>query len=339
VTSRERVYASLDGELKGRVPRQLWVLPWASTNHAAALERIRRDFPDDIASPGVPLPKAPSTVGDAYRLGEFVDEWGCIFENIQPGVIGEVKRPRIASWDDVEGLRTPDELLTLDVDAIDAACEASDRFIMMGGCARPFERLQFLRTTELLYLDLGELAAGVPNPGLRKLMTKVHEFHCNELEAWSKTKVDALMFMDDWGSQQSLLIRPDTWRELFRPMYRDYIEIAHRAGKRIFMHSDGYIADIIPDLIELGLDAVNSQLFCMGLDRLERFRGEICFWGEIDRQHLLPKATTAEIAEAVEEVHDHLFADGGVIAQCEFGPGAKPENVYEVFAAWDRLAK
>ena len=122
-------------------------------------------------------------------------------------------------------------------------------------------------------------------------------------------------------------------------MYKDFIDIAHKHGKRIFMHSDGYIVDILPDLIDLGLDAVNSQIFCMGLDRLEQFRGKITFWGEIDRQNLLPYASTEEIRKAVRGVYEKLWDGGHCIAQLEFGPGAKPENVRAAFDEWMKLTR
>ena len=101
------------------------------------------------------------------------------------------------------------------------------------------------------------------------------------------------------------------------------------------MHSDGCILDIIPDLIELGLDAVNSQIFCMGLDKLEQFRGKITFWGEIDRQHILPEGSVEDVKNAVKQVKSSLYDNGGVIAQCEFGPGSRPENVEAVFQQWN----
>ena len=121
------------------------------------------------------------------------------------------------------------------------------------------------------------------------------------------------------------------------PMYRDYIQIAHSHGKKIFMHSDGHILRILPKLIDLGLDAVNSQLFCMGIDNLAPYRGKITFWGEIDRQHLLPYGTQDDIDRAVEQVYNGLWQDGGCIAQCEFGPGANPDNVYRVFEKWEQI--
>ena len=144
--------------------------------------------------------------------------------------------------------------------------------------------------------------------------------------------------MDDWGTQRAMITSPEIFRKIFKPMYRDYAEIARKYGKHVFMHSDGYIIDIIPDLIEVGVNALNSQVFCMGVKELgERFCGKITFWGEIDRQHFLPQGSRQEIEQAVHEMWTHLYADGGVIAQCEFGLEAKPENVLAVFETWNSL--
>jgi hypothetical protein len=268
--------------------------------------------------------------GDQHGAGTYVDEWGAEFENIQPGVIGQVRRPAIERWDDPSGARLPTERLSVDRDAVDRFCRATDLFVMAPCVARPFERLQFLRTSEDLYVDLLERPAGFLD-----YLRRIHAFYVEEMELWASTGVDGLFFMDDWGGQRSLLVSPPLWRELFKPLYRDYVEIAHRAGKRAFMHSDGYILPILQDLVDLGLDALNSQIFCMGTDALSAFRGRITFWGEIDRQHLLAAAPVAEVEAAVLDVADRLASRGGVIAQCEFGAGARPENVEAVFRAWD----
>jgi hypothetical protein len=104
------------------------------------------------------------------------------------------------------------------------------------------------------------------------------------------------------------------------------------------MHSDGNISAIYPHLVELGLDAINSQVFCIGLEKLAPFRGRITFWGEPDRQHLLPHGTRTEVGAAVRQMHEMLWADGGgCIAQCELSVGANPENVRQVFETWNRL--
>jgi len=155
-----------------------------------------------------------------------------------------------------------------------------------------------------------------------------------ELTLWARTDVDALSFMDDWGSQRSLLVAPELFRELFKPLYAEYVAIAHAHGKPAFMHSDGHITEIIPDLVEIGLDALNSQVFCMGVEELgRRFAGEIAFWGEMDRQQLLPGATPGEIAHAARRMKAAFHREGGFIAQCEFGPGARPGNIHAYFQA------
>jgi hypothetical protein len=330
---REVVKRTLDFRAPERVPHQLWLLPWAESHYPDAVAELHRRFPDDIVSAPSFYRQPPSVSGAPYAAGIYVDEWGSTFTNIQAGVIGEVKTPLIQQWGDLEHLRPPVECLSVDVDAVNGFCRATDRFVLSGCCARPFERLQFLRGSENLYMDLGG-----DLPELKELLCRVHEFYVQEMELWAGTEVDGLMFMDDWGSQRSLLISPRQWRQLFKPLYREYIDIAHSHGKYAFFHSDGYITDIIPDLIELGLDAVNSQVFCMGVEELgRRFAGQITFWGEVDRQHIVPNGTRADVIAAVTRAKEAFWRAGGAIAQCEFSAGGNPDNVLTVYETWDRL--
>lgn len=331
---RELVYKTLEFKNPERVPRQLWALPWAEMHYKSELEKITNDFPTEFSGTDGFLSEHPKTYGDPYDIGEYTDEWGCKFINKQKGIIGEVKEPLIKGeeWEDRDKLRIPREYLTINKDKINEFCKNEDRFVFSGACPRPFEQLQFIRGTEQLYIDLM-----LRPEGMFEVIEKMHEYYCELLTLWAQTDVDALNFMDDWGSQVSLLINPKIWVEIFKPMYKDYIDIAHKHGKKIFMHSDGNILEILPHLIELGLDAVNCQLFCMGLDKLEQFKGKITFWGEIDRQHLLPNGSLEDIENAVKSVKEKLWDNGGCIAQCEFGPGAKPENVYKVFETWDKI--
>ena len=333
MTSRELVFQTLNRENPRRVPRELWTLPGAIARYPVECAALDRDFPADFAMiDGHAREQAP-TKGDWHVIGEYVDAWGCTFLNIQQGVHGEVKEALVKDWAaDAAQIHVPREWLTIDRDAINRDCAATSLFAFAGACPRPFEQLQFIRSTEELYMDLLD-----PVPAMREFLRTMHEFYCAQLTAWAKTDVDALRIMDDWGSQRALLIAPALWREWFKPLYRDYVQIAHSHGKKIFMHSDGYILDIYPELIEIGVDAVNSQLFCMGLDRLAPFAGKITFWGEIDRQYLLSAGTPAEVDQAVRDVHRHLWRNGGCIAQCEFGPGARPANVRQVFQTWNEL--
>jgi hypothetical protein len=142
--------------------------------------------------------------------------------------------------------------------------------------------------------------------------------------------------MDDWGSQTSLLISPAMWREIFKPLYAEYCRILHKAGKFVFFHSDGNIEAIYPDMIEIGIDAVNSQLFCMNIEELgARYKGKMTFWGEVDRQHLLPFGTPEQVKNAVRRVRSALDdGNGGVIAQCEWGLKDPEANIEAVFEGW-----
>ncbi len=336
MTSRELVHATLEfRNTDGRVPRDLWTLPWAQQNFPVELEKIITDFPSDFGGPVVTLSEvSPVESGDPYAIGQYTDPWGCQFTNIHGGIIGEVKNPIVTDddWEDADKVHIPEEWLSFDVDAVNESCKNSDKFMGCGACPRPFEQLQFIRGTANLYMDLMD-----PPRKMLEFMEKMHDFYCRQLTKWAQTDVDCLNMMDDWGSQQNLLISPALWEEYFMPMYRDYINIAHKYGKKIFMHSDGHILAIIPKLIDLGLDAINSQIFCMGVENLAQFKGKITFWGEIDRQHLIPHGSQDDIDHAVESVYNTLWQNGGCIAQCEFGPGANPDNVYRIYQHWAQL--
>jgi hypothetical protein len=142
--------------------------------------------------------------------------------------------------------------------------------------------------------------------------------------------------MDDWGAENALLISPAMWVEYFKPLYRDYVEMAHAHDKFALMHSDGHILSIYPHLVEIGVDALNSQLFCMPIEELgARFKGQITFWGELDRQHILPFGTPEDVHAAVQRVRAALWDDrGGVIGQAEINKGYPLENIRAFFEAW-----
>lgn len=334
ITSRELIRQTLEFDSPWRVPRQLWVLPWAEDHYPEELRQIQKDYPDDmIGSPGF-LAASPKTYGRQYEIGTYVDEWGCAFENIQRGVIGQVKDPLVKSWQDIDRVWPPLASLSVDVEQVNAFCKSTDKFVTGGCCPRPFERMQFLRRSDLLYIDIAEQP-----PDFFTLLKKVHQFYLDELEIWVSTDIDGISFMDDWGSQSALLISPAEWRKIFKPLYKDYIDISHAHGKKALMHSDGFTVAIIPDLIEIGLDALNTQIFTMDIEELGRqFAGKLTFWGEIDRQNLLPYGSLEDIDAAVRRVYQAFWKNGGAIAQCEFGAGSKPDNVRQMFTTWDTLS-
>lgn len=339
--SRERMRRALTFDYPDRIPRDLWVLPIASNKYEKKINAILEKFPLDLqwAWPE-PRPELDPSLkkhfkGDRYKIGTFVDEWGCTFQNIHGGIIGEVKDPLIKILSDVSKVKLPYEFKKDKMARVEESWKKSDKFILGGSfLIDPFERMQWLRGTPQLYMDIID-----QTPQFFELRDKVHQYFLKELELWTKTDVDGIMFADDWGSQKSLLISPTLWRKLLKPLYKDYCVLIHNAGKFVFMHSDGYIFDIYEDLIEIGIDAINSQLFCMDIEEIgRRFKGRITFYGEIDRQRVLASENLDDVRKAVKRVKESLYdCHGGVVAQCEFGTGAKPENVEAVFKEWENI--
>ncbi len=123
---------------------------------------------------------------------------------------------------------------------------------------------------------------------------------------------------------------------LFKPLYRQYVEILHARDKFVLFHCDGNVAEILEDLAEIGVDAVHAELSLMDLDALaECLRGRITFWGEIDRRRILPFGTPDEVRAAVCRLRSALdFGQGGVVAQCRWGIDVPFKNVAAVFEQW-----
>ncbi|MCL1857055.1 MAG: methyltransferase [Kiritimatiellaeota bacterium] len=336
MTSRELVQRTLRFESPERLPRQLWSLPWAQRHLASAIAEIQSRWPDDIV--GAPWVYEPSSVsaGDMYGVGQYVDPWGCTFTNIHWGVIGEVKQPLVTElnqWRDK--VKPPYETLPKDANAarqkVNAFCAATDKFVFAGCNPRPWEQYQFLRGTENALVDVAE-----DDPESQAMLQRMQEFYVKDVEFWASTDVDAISFMDDWGSQLALLISPAAWRKWFKPLYRQYAEIAHRHGKFIFMHSDGYTAEIIPDLIEIGIDALNTQIFCMDMAELAAIaKGKITFWGEIDRQNVMASTNPEVGREAVRKVARHLYDPrGGLIIEFELSAGSHGATALAIYDEW-----
>ena len=332
LTPRERVIKTLKHEPVDRAPRQIWAIPGIVMLRYDELEKMRSLYPEDITNPEYKYGLAAKAKGERCEVGEYTDAWGCVWQVAQRGMIGEVKHPPLTDWAKLDSFKPPYEILeNADLTTVRKSCSETDRFVIVGTETRPFERIQFLRGTENVFLDLGY---GVKE--IKTLLDMLHDFYCMEMRMWADTDVDGVSFMDDWGSQTNMLISPDTFRDLFKPLYKDYCDILHEKGKYVFFHTDGYITPIYPDLIETGIDAINSQLFCMDIEELgERFSGEITFWGEIDRQHILPFGTTDDVRAAVQRVRKALDkGKGGVIAECEWGLNVPSENIATVFDEW-----
>jgi hypothetical protein len=336
MTGRERVIRALEFRKPDRIPRHLWRLPGTKMFRQNDINQILEKYPEDITILDFNYGKGKRTKGTRYRHKEVAaDEWGCQWHVAEDGVTGEVKDPPIKDISQVQDLSAPYEILKgADFSKVNRMCAKTDTFTLAWTTVRPFERMQFLLGTERLFIELLDASKR-----LFILRDVIHNFFMEEIRMWVQTNVDGISFMDDWGSQKSLLISPELWRDFFKPLYKGYCDLIHSKNKHAFFHSDGHIEPIYPDLIEVGVDAINSQLFCMNMEDIgNKYKGMITFWGEIDRQHILPFGTKEQVADAVRRVKNALWMpEGGIIAQCEFGLKDPIENIETVFQTWEAI--
>jgi uroporphyrinogen decarboxylase len=153
--------------------------------------------------------------------------------------------------------------------------------------------------------------------------------------------VDILWCGDDFGSQQGMIIDPDTWRSIIKPrikfMFEEFRKV--RSDIKIAWHSCGSILPIIPDFIELGLDILNPiQPLAYGMDPVflkNTYGKDLVFFGGIDVQHLLPFGKPQTIKDEVRRRIDILGKDGGYILAPAHNiqPDTPIENIMALFEA------
>ncbi len=326
---RQIVTDAVTFEGPARIPRDLWVLPAALARHGRLIRELQAHRPSDFAGDGF----EDLTGGDAlYRRGTFRDAWGSVWENQEEGLLGQVRSFPLSDWSLLKTYTPPFHLIGKGFEKVPGTLAATrDRF-HIGIIPSLFHRMCWLRDPADILMDF------YTNPGeLALLRDMVHEYNLRHLDQLLEYDHEGIFIGDDWGTQEQLFIRPEMWREYFKPCYAEYFSRARKAGRLAFFHSDGYILEIIEDLIEIGVQALNCQVACMGAEELgRRFAGRICFWGELDRQHLLPLGRPEEITRAARDNMRHLMTDrGGYIMQAELNMDVPEENIRALFSCYD----
>lgn len=331
---RALVKKTLDFDSPPRIPRQKWVLPWAEKRFPHEVRRLQHFYPDEIVVAPAVYKKPLEVRGNPYKPGEYLDEWGCRFYNSPQGLRGKVEEPLIKDWSELDDFKEPVAAFSLDKEKVNEFCRNTDKFVLAGTIQRPFERYQFIRSMNKALMDLVHQP-----PGFFKLLEKIHKFYCQELEVWAQTEIDAVFLMDDWGGQDRLFASPRIFRQLFKPLYQEYVNIARSYQKYVFMHSDGYIMEILPDFVELGINALNAQIFSLGIEELsEKFKGRLTFWGDSEGRYLLYSTPFQEVKNAVYKIWNYLYDQGGIIDLVEFRPGVKPENLFLFYETWKYIS-
>lgn len=148
---------------------------------------------------------------------------------------------------------------------------------------------------------------------------------------------DGICIYDDWGTQHALLVSPKVWRQLFRPVYQRLIDVTHEHGMKFFMHSCGYIHEIMEDLVEIGLDVFQlDQPELHGVDKLaQKFGGRVTFWCPVDIQKVMETGERKLIEESARKMIRELGQfRGGFIAKDY--PSWEDIDVMDEWAGWAR---
>ena len=187
-----------------------------------------------------------------------------------------------------------------------------DHFLVTGFAWGLFERSWTMRGFDNALMD----AAGDPD-FYDELIERIAVHQIEITQHLLELPVDGIMFSDDWGYQKGVLLGASRWRKFIKPrLARQYAQV-HAAGKYVLSHCCGSIEEILPDLIEIGLDVYESvQPEAKNNNPYElkrKFGKNITFWGGLGSQSTIPFGSPAEIKAEVAHLCSEMGRGGGYI--------------------------
>ncbi len=199
-----------------------------------------------------------------------------------------------------------------------------------------FEYAWYLRGLDNLLADMltdEDMAAAC--------LDKMCEIQCEISKRAAQCGVDLIIYGDDVGTQRSLMMSKDTWKRWIMPTTAAVIAAAKSVNPDLlaFYHSDGVITDIIPELIEIGVDILNPiQPECMDPIEIKNTYGDrLSFWGTLGTQTTLPFGTPQEVYDRTRELIQIVGKGGGFcIAPTHL---LEPEVPFENFEAYLKAVK
>ncbi|MCE9616112.1 MAG: hypothetical protein K8T26_17710 [Lentisphaerae bacterium] len=201
-----------------------------------------------------------------------------------------------------------------------------DQFIIADIGFSLFERAWTLAGMDALLMAMVEQPAFV-----HELLDRILEHNLRLIDRACRHEIDGMWFGDDWGQQRGMIMGPRLWRTFLKPRLQHMYAAVKGHRKAVFIHCCGKVDDILPDLVEMGVDVFNPfQPEVMDVYAMKKRYGDrLAFWGGISTQQTLPLASVAEVKADVRRLLEHLGKDGGYIAAPAHAiPGdARPENV------------
>ncbi len=170
-----------------------------------------------------------------------------------------------------------------------------------------YERAWSLRGFEALNTDMIKDKQFVED-----LLERIVEIQLVLIQRFIDLGVDGSYFGDDYGAQQNMLFSPRSWRQLIKPRLARMFAPFRQAGLPVMMHSDGDIAKIMPDLVEVGLTVFNPvQPEVTDHKWLrETFGNNLAYYGGVSTQSVMPFGTPDEVRVAVRDCARDLAPDG-----------------------------
>jgi len=272
----------------------------------------------DLITLAIIPPGEPAEQPQTMEIGStYVDRWGVTWEVTGRGWNHAIGHP-LANLSKIDNYQFPDlssvpELLK----PMHKSAIANGKYIIAPNPIGMYETMRSLVGYEELMM-----APYLQPDGLLKLLEKMTSLTVASIEAYERMgMVDSFMTWEDWGLQTTLQMKIDTFREFYKPFYKRIIDACHQHGMHFIWHNCGFIADMFPDMIELGVDVVQlDQPRLMGhRELIDKLGGKICMWNTVDIQWVMEENRTAdEIRDEVVSmlnIYDVDHYHGGFIAK------------------------
>ncbi len=279
-------------------------------------ERVAMGLPDPYphdfcwAHPG-PDPDHPATGWQEVESGgeERTDEWGNTWARIEGFSKGEVACGAVEEWDRLDQIELPDYSLPERYEQpAERYASCPGKFRIGGLPGFPFNIARKMRRIDNFLMDV----MAEPDKAEKLLMMVEEQLH-HGIRGLAEAGADCIMFPEDWGTQEQLFVRPEVWRRLFKGGFERLCRTARENGLFVFMHSCGYVYEVMEDLLEAGIDVFQfDQPRLYGIGKLaEEFGGRVAFWCPVDIQKTLQSRDPEAIEADARRMIEQLGSEGG----------------------------